>query len=191
MKEQEATLTETTEKMIEQEATLTKTKDNLHEEKAKRHRILTEEESKRKKLMEEIHKLNEWTLELDEERKAAEKKECTMLKKFVRAHEAAFERLQKLKRENESRRTKEDELINAMKALSRTEHELDITKNLLEKSNKKKLRMKKEWSNLSNSQSRKEAGCPSWPTWVVLMICKLLISGTAPTAVPSIVQIIY
>jgi hypothetical protein len=91
MKEQEATLTKTTEKMIEQETTLTKTKDNLHEEKAKRRRILTEEESKRKKLVEKIHKLNEWTLELDEERKAVEKKEHTMFKKFVLTHEAAFE----------------------------------------------------------------------------------------------------
>jgi hypothetical protein len=42
-----------------------------------------------------------------------------------------------MKRENESRRAKENELVTAMKALSCTEHELDITKNLLEKSNKK------------------------------------------------------
>ncbi len=158
MNEQEATLTKTTEKMIEQESSLTKTKDHLQEEKAKRRRILTEEESKRKKLMEEIHKLNEWTLELHEERVAAEKKERAMFKKFVRAHEAAFEQLQKLKRENESRRAKEDELIDTMKALSRTEHELDITKNLLEKSNKKKLCMKKEWRDLSNLQRKMGAG---------------------------------
>jgi hypothetical protein len=141
--------------------------------------------------MEEIHKLNEWTLELHDERVAAEKKERATFKKFVHAHEAAFEQLQKLKRGNESRRVKEDELINKMKALSRMEHELDITKNLLEKSNEKKLCMKKEWSNLSNCQRKMGAGQPCRPTWVVLMICELLISGTAPTAVPSTIQIIY
>jgi hypothetical protein len=41
--------------------------------------------------MEEVHELNEWTLELHDERVAVEKKECATFKKFVCAHEAAFE----------------------------------------------------------------------------------------------------
>jgi hypothetical protein len=46
-------------KINQLERTLEKTKDSLHEEKARRCHTLTEEESRRRKLEEEIHELNE------------------------------------------------------------------------------------------------------------------------------------
>jgi len=54
------------------ESALEKTKVSLYEEKARHRHQLTEEELRRKKLEEEIHDLDAWILELDNERKTAE-----------------------------------------------------------------------------------------------------------------------
>jgi hypothetical protein len=54
---------------------LDKVKVRLHEEKSKRCTQVIEDESMRKKLEDKIQGLNEWILELDNERKAAEANE--------------------------------------------------------------------------------------------------------------------
>ena len=59
-------------KISQLESVLEKTKDSLHEEKARCRHKLTNEELRRNKLEEEIHDLNKWILEVDEERKKAE-----------------------------------------------------------------------------------------------------------------------
>ncbi len=72
------------------ECTLEKAKDSLHEEKARRHHQLTEEESRQRKLEEEIHELNDWIFELDNERKAVEAATKTATKKFIRTKEETY-----------------------------------------------------------------------------------------------------
>jgi len=48
--------------------------------------------------------------------------------------------------------------------------------------------MKKEWdAGLHNVLG----GSRQWPAWVVLLICELLVHGTAPTAIPSNIQTLY
>jgi hypothetical protein len=74
-------------KINQLEHTLEKTKDSLHEEKATRHHKLTEEESRRRKLEEEIHELNKWIFELDSKRKAAEAATKIAITKFIHTKE--------------------------------------------------------------------------------------------------------
>jgi len=95
-------------KINQLERALEKTKDGLHEEKAMCRHKLTEEESRRRKLEEEIHELNEWIFELDSERKAAEAVTKIATTKFYRAKEEPYSRLQKLQKETQLRRAKED-----------------------------------------------------------------------------------
>jgi hypothetical protein len=47
----------------------------LYDEKSKRCKLMFDEESKRKRLENEIQELNEWIFELDEERKVAKANE--------------------------------------------------------------------------------------------------------------------
>ena len=130
-------------KINQLERALEKIKARLHEEKARRHHQLTEEESRRRKLEEEIHELNKWIFELDNERKAAEAATKIATTKFYRTKEESYGRLQKLQKETQSRRAKEDELTRTSKALCRSEKELEITKILLETPQETQRRMKK------------------------------------------------
>ena len=72
------------------ENALEKTKVGLYEEKARRCHQLTEKELRRKKLEEEIHDLNAWILELDNERKTAKAETRKVTKKFIRAKEELY-----------------------------------------------------------------------------------------------------
>ena len=125
------------------ERTLEKIKARLHEEKARRHHQLTEEESRRRKLEEEIHELNKWIFELDNERKAGEAAIKIDTTKFYHAKEESYGRLQKLQKETQSRRAKEDKLTRTSKALCRSEKELEITIFLLETPQETQRRIKK------------------------------------------------
>jgi hypothetical protein len=51
--------------------------------------------------------------------------------------------------------------------------------------------MKKEWDENVADGKRTKGGSNCWPTWVVLMICELLINGTEPATVPINIQTIY
>jgi hypothetical protein len=57
----------------------------------------------------------------------------------------------------------------------------------------KKRCMKKEWDATDSDIRHKgpRGGSCQWPTWVVLMICELLIHGTCPSAVPSCIHTGY
>ena len=161
------------------ERTLEKIKASLHEEKARRHHQLTEEESRRRKLEEEIHELNKWIFELDNERKAAEAATKIATTKIYRAKEESYGRVQKLREETQSRRAKEDELTRTSKARCRSEKELEITKILSETPQETQRWMKKKWDDIDADGHRTlKVGSRRWPTWVVLMICELLINGT-------------
>jgi hypothetical protein len=90
--------------------------------------------------------------------------------------------------EVQTRRDKEDELVNVAKALYHTEDELQIARELIDMSNQTKRHMKKEWDAHLRDVC---GGSRCWPTWVVLMICELLLHGTAPTAIPMNIQTLY
>ena len=64
------------------------------------------------------------------------------------------------------------------KALCRSEKELEITKILLETPQETQRWMKKEWDDIDAEYRALKRGSRRWPTWVVLMICELLINGT-------------
>ena len=99
--------------------------------------------------------------------------------KFYRAKEESYGWLQKLQKETQSRRAKEDKLTRTSKALCRSEKELEITKFLLETPQETQRRMKKEWVIIdADGHCTLKGGSRQWPTWVVLMICELLINGT-------------
>jgi hypothetical protein len=143
-------------------------------------------------LEEEVYELNKWIFELDNERKAAEAATKIATTKFYRAKEELYGRLQKLRKETQSRRAKEDELTKASKALCRSEKELEIKKILLETPQETQRRMKKEWDNIDADGHRTlKGGSRRWPTGVVLMICELLINGTWPSGVPSCIHTVY
>ncbi len=103
----------------------------------------------------------------------------------------AYRQLQKLRNKIESRKAKEDELASMMKAFCQTKQELEVAKALLDSSHETRCRMKKEWDENVADGICTKGGSHCWPTSVVLMICKLLINGTAPATVPTNIQTIY
>jgi predicted nucleic acid-binding Zn-ribbon protein len=120
-------------KICHLESALDKMRDSYHGVKARRRHQATAEELKRSKLEDEIHELNEWILELDSAREAAEaethkaKKDAHQVKKkYIRAKDDAYSRLIKLRNETLARRAKEDELTRLSKALGRSETDLGI-----------------------------------------------------------------
>ena len=172
-------------KICHLESALDKMRDSYHGVKARRRHQATAEELKRSKLEDEIHELNEWILELDSAREAAEaethkaKKDAHQIKKkYIRAKDDAYSRLIKLRNETLARRAKEDELMRLSKALGRSETDLGILRHILDTPQESGRRMRR-------------GGSRRWPTWVVLMICELLINGTRPSAVPSSIHTVY
>jgi hypothetical protein len=145
-------------KINQLERALEKTEDSLHEEKAKCCHKLTEEESRRRKLEEEIHELNEWIFELDNKRKAAEAATKIATTKFIRTKEESYGRLQKLRKETQSRRAKEDKSTSTSKALCCSAKELEIMKSLLETPQETKRWMKKEWDDIDADGHQKRQG---------------------------------
>ena len=135
-------------KINQLEHALEKIKASLHEEKARHRHQITEEESRRRKLEEEIYEFNEWIFKLDNERKAAEAATKIATTKFYRAKEESYDQLQKLWKETQSRRAKEDKLTRISKALCRSEKELETTIILLETPQETQCWMKKEWDNI-------------------------------------------
>ena len=186
-------------KICELESALNKTRDSYHAVKARRRHQATAEELKRNKLKDEIHELNEWILELDNAREAAEaetrkanKETRQVNKKYIRAKDDAYSRLVKLRNETLARRAKEDELTHVTKALSRSETDLGIMRHILGTPQETKRVMKKEWDDKDNDgHQTRRGGSRRWPTWVVLMICELLINGTRPSAVLSCIHTVY
>ncbi len=89
---------------------LVKLKERLHEEKSKRRAQVTVDESKRKKLEDEIDDLNEWLLELDDERKAAKANEKKALEKYYDSVSVAQLSLHKWHKERNKWREIEDKI---------------------------------------------------------------------------------
>lgn len=162
--------------------------EKLHEHKSKRRGEISDEMSKRKELEREILDYNEWIMELEQEKKDASVKEREATRKLRKSKALCYKRFQKLQKETQARRDTEDELVNVAKALSHTEEELQIANALYESSNDTKLHMKKEWDA---GQRNVRGGSRQWPAWVVLLICELLVHGTAPTAIPNNIQTLY
>ena len=97
-----------------------------------------------------------------------------------------------MRNETLARRAKEDELTHVTKALSRSETDLGIMRHILGTPQETKRVMKKKWDDKDNDGHRtRRGGSRRWPTWVVLMICELLINGTRPSAVPSSIHTVY
>ncbi len=152
---------------------------------------LMQEESKCKALENHVEELDAWVFEVDNKRKAAEVNERLAEKKYIWAKNLTYGQLQKLRKEIESRKAKEDKLASMTKALCQTKQELEVAKALLDSSHKTRHCMKKEWDENVADGACTTGGSRCWQTWVVLMVCKLLISGAAPTAVLTNIQTIY
>jgi nicotinamide mononucleotide adenylyltransferase len=81
--------------------------------------------------------------------------------------------------------TAHEVLVNVAKALYHTEDEVQIARELIDVSNQTQHHMKNEWdAHLRDVRG----GSRRWPMWVVLMICELLVHGTAPTAIPMNIE---
>ena len=52
-----------------------------------------------------------------------------------------------------------------------------------------RLRMRKEWAD--NATARSRGGGRIWPVWAVQLILELLVAGTAPSAIPLNIGIMY
>ena len=98
-------------------------------------------------------------------------------------------RLDKWHSERNARREAEDELARESKAVLVAEEIVDSYKALAETNAENKRRMKKEWAD--EASKAKRGGRKRWPVWVVQLICELVVNGTAPTAVPANIQIMY
>ena len=89
----------------------------LHEYKSKQREEISHANSKRKDLERDIHDLNEWIVELDEEMKAARVKEHRAKKKLQHSKILAHGRLLKPRQVGQTRRDTEDELVGVAKEL--------------------------------------------------------------------------
>jgi hypothetical protein len=158
-----------------------------HEEKSKRRTQMRVDKSKRKKLEEEIHDLNNWIFELDNNRKATEANERDALDKYYNAVSDAQSRLHKWHQEREKRCEAEDKSAEKDKSAKK---QLEMYAHLLEEfktaTADPKRSMQKEWDN--EEAARHHGGKRSWPPWVVQLICELLVTGTPPSAIPQIIQ---
>lgn len=113
-------------KQVEWQKNKQQLEEKLYEHKSKRREEIGDEMVKRKELEREISDYNEWIMELAQELKDASVKEQEATRKLNKSKALAYKQLQKLRKETQTRRDTEDELVNVAKALSHTEEELQI-----------------------------------------------------------------
>jgi hypothetical protein len=162
-------------------------KGRLHNEKSKRRKVMFDEESKRKRMQNEIEELNDWIFELDEERKVAEANEKEVREKYYNAVKDAQTRLHRWRQEREIRRDAENKMAEQDKhAKKQAKMYAHLLADFNEITTDHKRSMQKEWDD--EEAARKHGGGRRWPIWVVQLICELLVTGTPPSAIPQIIQ---
>lgn len=162
-------------------------KGRLHNEKSKRRKVMFDEESKRKRMQNEIEELNDWIFELDEERKVAEANEKEVREKYYNAVKDAQTRLHRWRQEREIRRDAENKMAEQDKhAKKQAKMYAHLLADFNEITTDPKRSMQKEWDD--EEAARKHGGGRRWPIWVVQLICELLVTGTPPSAIPQIIQ---
>ena len=162
-------------------------KGRLHNEKSKRRKVMFDEESKCKRMQNEIEELNDWIFELDEERKVAEANEKEVREKYYNAVKDAQTRLHRWRQEREIRRDAENKMAEQDKhAKKQDEMYAHLLEDFNEITSDPKRSMQKEWDD--EEAARKHGGGRRWPIWVVQLICELLVTGTPPSAIPQIIQ---
>ncbi len=155
----------------------------------------------RKRLEDEIQDLNEWILELDKERKIAEANEQVFKVKYIDAVTLAQIRLHQWGKERDKHPDAQDKIAEQAKEAKRHQKKIEEQDKAAQKQQEMyaqlleelkvvsadKIRsMQKEWDD--EQAARRHGGKWWWPPWVVQLICKLLISGTLPSAVPPTIQ---
>jgi len=163
----------------------------LHDEKSKRRKVMFEEELKREELIhtleKEIHDLNNWIFELDEERKVAKANEKVVREKYYNAVRDAQYRHHRWNQEWDKRCDAENKMAELDKhAKKQEEMYTHLLKDFNEITTDPKHSMQKEWDD--EEAARNHGGGRRWPPWVVQLICELLITGTPPSAIPQIIQ---
>ena len=103
-------------------------------------------------------------------------------------HQSAL-RLANWHAERDLHRAALDELLQQKKIALQTEKVLERYKSFLNESDENKRAFQKEWA--TEEAARRRGGARRWPTWVVQLICELLINGTAPSAIPKNIMSMY
>jgi len=111
------------------------------------------------------------------------------VKRTKRVVSESATRLAKWRAERDARREAEDKLARISKQAESQKAVLERYQTALEASDDTKKDMKKEWDDDRAAGSR--GGARSWPVWVVQLICKLLVNGTPPTAIPGNIKTMY
>ena len=117
----------------------------------------------------------------------SEKRRATSL--TAKAKKLASHRLKKWHIEREHRRAAEDKVARLNKSAMQMNQIIKEYRMVIEQSHKSKRRLKKEWAN--DEAAAAHGGGRQWPTWVVQIICELLVNGTKPAAVPTAMQTMY
>ncbi len=159
--------------------TLDTMKGRLHNEKFKYRKVMTDEESKCKRLEDKILQLNKWIFELDKERKVTKANEQAVKETYITAVTVTQRRL------NDA----QDKIAEQAKAAKKQQ---ETYAQLLEELKVVSAGiigcMQKEWDDKQHAHCNGDGGQRQWPSWVVQLICELLISVTPPRAVPLIIQ---
>jgi len=151
-------------------------KGRLRDEKAKRRKVMFDEELKCKKLKNEIQDLNDCIFELDEDRKVAEANEKVVREKYYDTVRDAQYRLHRWHQEREKRRDAENKMAELDKhAKKQDEMYAHLLEDFNEITSDPKHSMQKEWDD--EEAARNHGGGQRWPTWVVQLICELLVTG--------------
>ena len=168
-------------------------KGRLHDEKSKRRKVMFDEELKCKRLeneiQQELNSLEETNNDLRDELKEALSKKSCATRLTAKAKKLASHRLKKWHIESERRCSAEDEVAHLNKSAMHMNNIIKEYRMVIEQSQKSKRRLKKEWAN--DEAAAAHGGGRQWPTWVVQIICELLVNGTKPAAVPTAMQTMY
>ncbi len=159
----------------------------LYDEKSKHCKVMIDEELTRKRLENKIQELNEWIFELDNERNVAKANEKVLREKYFDAVRDAHSRLHKWRQERDKRGDAENKIAE-QDIHTKKQHKMyaHLLEGFNETTADPKRSMQKEWDNKEAAQ--KNGGRQRWPPWVVQLICKLLVTGTPPSAIPQIIQ---
>ena len=141
----------------------------FYNEKSKRRKVMFDEELKRKRLENEIHDLNDWIFELDEERKVAEANEKEVREKYYDAVKDAQTRLHRWRQEREKRRDAENKMAEQDKhAKKQAKMYAHLLADFNEITTNPKRSMQKEWDDKETAWNH--GGGRQWPPWVVQLM---------------------
>lgn len=136
-----------------------------------------------------IQDLKEENFDMAEEWRAAMTEKRVAVQRTKRVVRESATRLAKWRAERDARREVEDEVACMPKEAKVQKDIMDRYQAAVVACKDTKKEMKREWDNDRLAGSK--GGGRSWPVWVVQLICKLLVNGTPPTAIPGNIAAMY